>query len=217
MESASKQDTINRIEQERVSAIIRTSDQSLAREAIESAVSGGFRVVEFTLTTPGALELVSMFAKRKELLVGAGTVLSREVARQAVGAGARFLVSPIIDREVIEEATQLGVPMIPGCYTPTEMETAHRWGASLIKVFPAPAGGVSFIEAIRGPLPHLKLFPTAGFTAENFVDFLRAGCVGAGFVRPLFEPADMKTRNFDAIRQRAASIIKRRNEWVAER
>jgi 2-dehydro-3-deoxyphosphogluconate aldolase/(4S)-4-hydroxy-2-oxoglutarate aldolase len=217
MERAGKHSTIARIEQERLSAIIRTQDQTLAREAIEAAVSGGFRVVEFTLTTPGALELVSMFAKRRELLVGAGTVMTPETARQAVNAGAAFLVSPIADGEVIAEATRLDVPMIPGCYTPTEMETAHRLGASLIKVFPAPAGGVSFIEAVRAPLPHLRLFPTAGFTAENFTDFLDAGCVGVGFVRPLFDPEDLRSRNFDAIRKRAVLIMKRLSDWRATR
>ena len=128
---------------------------------------------------------------------------TREAARASVSAGARFLVSPIMDPEIITESRALDVPMIPGCYTPTEMETAHRHGATFIKVFPMPAGGPAFIEAIRAPLPHLKLFPTAGITLDNFVEFLRAGCVGAGFVRPLFEPEDLKARRFDAIRKRA--------------
>jgi Entner-Doudoroff aldolase len=215
MKPEAVQKAIDRIELECVSAIIRSHDQSVAREAIEAAVSGGFRLVEFTLTTPGALELVSMFAKRRELMVGAGTVTTPEAARQAVRAGAAFLVSPIVDGAVIAEAARLNVPMIPGCYTPTEMETAHRLGAAFIKIFPAPAGGVSFVEAVRGPLPHLKLFPTAGFTTANFTDFLCAGCAGVGFVRPLFEPEDLKSRNFDAIRKRAAEIIKRLAEWRA--
>lgn len=195
------------IQQVRVSAIIRTQDQNLAFEAMTAAVSGGFVMIEFTLTTPGALELIAQFSQQANLLVGAGTVMTTEQARLAVSAGARFLVSPITDRAIIAEASKLNVPSIPGASTPTEMETAHRLGADLIKVFPAPAGGVSFIQAILGPLPHLKLFPTAGVTPDNFRDFLRAGCAGVGFVRSLFEPADLEQRDFEAIRKRAALII----------
>ena len=202
-----KPDTLRAFKQHRVSAIIRTQDQQLANDAMRAAVDGGFRLVEFTLTTPGAFDLITDFAKENDLVVGAGTVMSIELARQAVSAGARFLVSPVVDEAVIAEAAGLGVLVIPGAATPTEMETAHRLGADLIKVFPAPAGGIGFIEAIRGPLPHLKLFPTAGVTPDNVVDYFRAGCYGAGFVRSLFEPMDLAQRNLRAIRQRAERIV----------
>ena len=212
-----RQDTAAAIEREQLSAIIRTNDQRVAGEAMRAAVDGGFRVVEFTLTTPGAMGLIAEFARRSELLVGAGTVLTVEQARRSVAAGARFLVSPICDPMIVAEAAALDAVSMPGAYTPTEMETAHRLGADFVKVFPAPAGGVSFIEAVRGPLPHLRLFPTAGITTENFVDFLNAGCAGVGFVRPLFEPADLARADFAAIRDRAASILRRLTAWKAKR
>lgn len=218
MKAASgRQAIVASIEAARVSAIIRTNDQALAQSAMEAAVRGGFRLIEFTLTTPGALELVERFAGRPELTVGAGTVLTTDQARSAVSAGAKFLVSPIADPKVIQAAAALDVPVIPGAYTPTEMETAYRLGADFIKVFPAPVGGVAFIEAIRGPLPHLKLFPTAGVTPENLPEWLNAGCVGAGFVRALFEPHDLSTGNFDAIRERAARIMRTLAEWRSSR
>lgn len=176
---------------------------------MEAAVDGGFRIIEFTLTTPGALELITRFSRRPDLTVGAGTVMTPAQARDVVAAGGRFLVSPICDPQVVAEAAALDVPSIPGAQTPTEMETAHRLGADLIKVFPAPAGGVDFIRAIRGPLPHLRLFPTAGVTPENFVEFLDAGCVGVGFVRSLFEPSELEIGNFQAIRERATYITQR--------
>jgi len=201
------------IESERVSAIIRTNDQRTAAAAIQAAVDGGFRMVEFTLTTPGAIELIQDFSRREGLLVGAGTVLTLPQARQAVEAGARFLVSPICDPVILTEAAKLDVPTIPGAFTPTEMETAHRLGADFVKVFPAPAGGVSFIDAVRAPLPHLRLFPTAGITPENFLEYLQAGCAGVGFVRSLFEPSDLAASNFSAIRDRAATVIRRLREW----
>jgi 2-dehydro-3-deoxyphosphogluconate aldolase / (4S)-4-hydroxy-2-oxoglutarate aldolase len=216
MESPTRRErAVRRIQQERISAIIRTDDQQLALNAINAAVEGGFRIVEFTLTTPGALELISTCAREDELLVGAGTVMSPEMAKWAVDAGASFLVSPIVDPAVIEAAASLDVATIPGAFTPTEMETAHRAGADFIKIFPAPYGGIEFVTAIRGPLPHLRLFPTAGVSAENITDYLSAGCAGAGFVRTLFTPQDMGDQNFAAIRQRAATIVQRVAEWRA--
>ena len=198
---------------ERVSAIIRTNDQRLAAEAMQAAVDGGFRLLEFTLTTPGAFELIAQFAKKPHVTVGAGTVLRSDQAREAVAAGATFIVSPIIDPILMEEAAALDVVCIPGAFTPTEMEMAHRRGADFIKVFPAPFGGLQFIEAVRAPLPHLPLFPTAGVDENNVIDYLNAGCAGAGFVKTLFTPRDMSERDFAAIRSRAAVITRRVSEW----
>ena len=178
-----RQQAVDAISSKRVSAIIRTKDAELAANAMQAAVDGGIRIVEFTMTTPKALQLIESFSQQPDLTVGAGTVMAKQQARDAVDAGATFLVSPIADQEILCEAANLDVACIPGAYTPTEMETAHRWGADFVKVFPAPFGGVSFIQAILGPLPHLKLFPTAGPTPDNFIDYLEAGCWGVGFVR----------------------------------
>ena len=109
------------------------------------------------------------------MLVGAGTVLTVEQARAAVNAGARFLVSPVCDPVVISEAHKLGVPAIPGTFTATEMETAHRAGADFVKLFPAPADLPSYIASILAPLPHLRIYPTNGVTVDNVLDVLRAG------------------------------------------
>ena len=207
--SAEKEHIVTEIERWRVSAILRTKDQQIARDAMNAAVRGGFRMIEFTLTTPGACELVSEFSTNTELLVGAGTVLTVEQARNAVSAGAKFLVSPICDPAVIEEAANLGAVAIPGALTPTEMMTAHRSGADFVKLFPAPADVPEYVTAVLGPLPFLRIFPTAGVTLENFNDVLAAGAKGVGFVRSLFDPADMSAQNFDAIEGRAARIIKR--------
>lgn len=204
-----KQAIVDEIGLRRVSAIIRANDEDVARDAMNAAVEGGFRMVEFTLTTPNALGLIEEFSKRPKLLVGAGTVLSETDAKQAVTAGARFLVSPIIDEEMIEAADELGVVSIPGTFTPTEMVIADRLGADLIKIFPAPADIAKFVTQIRGPLPHLKLFPTAGIDADNFISVLQAGAYGVGFVSSLFVPADLVTGNFQAIEERAVSIMNR--------
>lgn len=217
MNQESRRTVVDRMLEHRVSAIIRTQDQQLAAEAMRAAVDGGFRMVEFTLTTPGALELVRQFSADDRLVVGAGTVLTRDAARAAVAQGAKFLVSPVFDPAIVEEAARLGVGVMPGTFTPTELELAHRAGADFVKLFPAPPGGVEYILAIRAPLPHLRIFPTAGVSVDNVTDFLNAGCAGAGFVRNLFHPEDMQRRDFEAIRHRAAAITRRVATWKASK
>src|SRR5215475_8324201 len=119
---------------ERALAVIRARDTRTAAEAMEAAVHGGYRILEFTMNTPGSLELIETFARRDGLTVGAGTVLDVDQAEAAVACGARFLVSPVTDTTVLAAASRLGVPMLPGAATPTEMWRAHRAGAQTIKL-----------------------------------------------------------------------------------
>jgi 2-dehydro-3-deoxyphosphogluconate aldolase/(4S)-4-hydroxy-2-oxoglutarate aldolase len=193
----------------KISAIIRTDNQKVAEQAMRAAVAGGFRVVEFTLTTPGALNLITQFRENDDLIVGAGTVMSPTVVQEAVEAGAQFLVSPVCSVDVIQEAKKLDVVTIPGTFTATEMESAHRAGADFVKLFPAPANVAEYIRFILAPLPHLKIFPTSGVTLDNMRDVLQAGAAGTGFVRPLFNPEMIRNKNYDGIRQRAEAIVER--------
>lgn len=197
----------------KASAIVRTSTQEAARLAMDAAIRGGFRVCEFTLTVPGALGLVEAFCQRAEregLIVGAGTVLTPEDARAAVGAGARFLVSPVVDEAVIAEAGRLGVAMMPGCATPTEMLRAHRAGAGLQKLFPSLPGthGPTWVAQTLAPLPMLKIVPTSGVTVENAGAFLKAGAWAVGFVNALFDPADVAAGRWEAIEGRARAALR---------
>lgn len=199
----------------RTSAIVRAADQRVAAEAMNAAVQGGVRVVEFTLTTPGAHELIREFSKRTgltgvdgldHLVVGAGTVLTVAQAREAVEAGARFLVSPVADPDVIAAARDLGVAMMPGIHTPTEMLMAHRAGAPLLKLFPAPARGPVYLRSALAPLPFLRVVPTNGVDERNIADWLRAGAWAVGLVGPLFTAEDLEHGNFAAIEARARSM-----------
>jgi 2-dehydro-3-deoxyphosphogluconate aldolase/(4S)-4-hydroxy-2-oxoglutarate aldolase len=144
------------------SAILRTPDTDLAREAMNAAVRGGFRVIEFTLSIPDAYSLIREFSGRKGLVVGAGTVLTREEAEKSVEAGARFLVSPVLDLEIVAVASELGVAMMPGSATPTEMLKGHRAGAQLQKLFPEQGIGPLWVRQTLGPLPFLNIVPTSG-------------------------------------------------------
>ena len=192
---------------ERCSAILRTHDSGLARDAMLAALRAGFAIVEFTLTIPGALDLIDDFARREGLIVGAGTVLTAEQARQAVDAGARFLVSPVCDAEVIAACHELGVVAIPGTSTPTEMWNAHRLGAHIVKLFPAVDKDPSYVRSCLGPMPELRIFPTSGVTKDNAREYLRAGAFGLGFVAPLFDPELMAEQDFAGIEQRGRELL----------
>ncbi len=191
----------------KASAILRTSVGQAAKPAMDAAMRGGFKVIEFTLTTPGALELIGEFSKRQGIVVGAGTVLTVDDAKAAVDAGAVFLVSPVVDEAVIDAARSLGVAMMPGTHTPTEMLRAHRAGASLQKLFPAPGIGPVYVKACLGPMPFLRIVPTSGINESNAAAYLQAGAFAVGFVTRLFDPDDLAAGRFDTIEQRARSLL----------
>ncbi|HWM87850.1 MAG TPA: keto-deoxy-phosphogluconate aldolase [Kofleriaceae bacterium] len=199
-------DVILTLWRERATAILRTDDQRRAAQAMEAAVRGGFRVLEFTLTIPGALELIADFSRRPGLSVGAGTVLTVAQARAALDAGARFLVSPVVDEQVIAAAREGGAEAMPGTHTPTEMLRAHRAGAAFCKLFPAPAGGPAYVQSVLAPLPFLRIVPTNGVDAGNAAAYLEAGSFAIGMVKSLFDPADMKEGRFERVEERARAI-----------
>jgi 2-dehydro-3-deoxyphosphogluconate aldolase / (4S)-4-hydroxy-2-oxoglutarate aldolase len=191
----------------RASAILRCPSQQAAASAMEAAVRGGFRVIEFTLTIPGALDLVEQFSRRRDLVVGAGTVLTAAEARAAAERGAQFLVSPVLDTDVIAAGRALGVTFIPGCHTPTELLAAHRAGAPLQKLFPAPGNGPAFVRACLGPLPFLKIVPTQGVDASNARAWLEAGAFALGLNNALFDPGELKSGRFDRVEARARDLL----------
>jgi len=192
---------------ERATAILRTNDHQVAHDAMAAAVQGGFKVIEFTLSCPQPFDLIEKFAQQDDLLVGAGTVLRPEDARRAVEAGATFIVSPVVDEAVIETAVELGAVAMPGTHTPTEMLRAHRAGAALQKLFPAPAGGPNYVRFTLGPLPFLRIVPTNGVNAENVGQWIAAGVFAVGFVGPLFPPDVLADRNYNEVTRLACEAL----------
>ncbi len=201
-------DFVTRLGHARASAILRTDSAEAAVKAMEAALRGGFTICEFTLTIPGAFELLADFSQRHpQIVFGAGTVLTVEEAEDAVAAGAQFIVSPVTDEAVIEAASRLGVAAMPGTHTPTEMLRAYRAGAKLQKLFPAPGIGPDFVKACLGPMPFLNIVPTHGVSETNAADWLAAGAHAIGFVAPLFDPALVAAGDFDGIEQRARRLL----------
>lgn len=167
-----------------VVAIVRlNSSESLTRVA-EAIAEGGVRFIEFTMTTPGALEVLGKVTERfgDDVIFGAGTVLDAETARAAILAGARFVVAPNLNPEVITLCNRYSVPAMPGALTPTEIMQAWDLGADVVKVFPCSAFGPDYIKAVLAPLPHVKLAPVGGVELGNVAEYMRAGaaCVGVG-------------------------------------
>ena len=198
---------VERFGREKASAILRTDQQDKAALAMAAAIRGGFTVVEFTLSIPGAYDLVREFSQREGLVVGTGTVMDEVEARHSVAAGARFLVSPVVDEAVISVAAELGVACMPGTHTPTEMLRAHRAGAPLCKLFPAPGSGPAWVRSVLGPMPYLRIVPTNGVDEHNAGDWISAGAFAVGFTAPLFNPADLAAGDWDAIEARARRCL----------
>lgn len=163
-------------------AIVRLDDLSEALAIARALVEGGITTLEFTLTNHEALGAIGRV--RAELgdgaTVGAGTVLDAADARAAVLAGAQFLVSPTLEPEVIATGLEEGAPVVCGALTPTEILTAHRLGAELVKLFPARNLGAAYIKDVLAPLPNLRLVPTGGVNLENCAEFLKAGAYSVG-------------------------------------
>lgn len=193
--------------EERAVAILRASDHQLCADAMAAAVDGGFRFVEFTLTCPRPFELIEKFAGMEGVIAGAGTVLTPADVDRAVDAGARFVVSPVLDEEVVRRAVGHGVAVMPGVQTPTEMTRAHRLGACMQKLFPAPANGPAYVRATLGPLPFLRLVPTSGVTPENVAQFIAAGVFAVGFVAPVFPPDVLAARDYVEIERLAREAL----------
>jgi 2-dehydro-3-deoxyphosphogluconate aldolase/(4S)-4-hydroxy-2-oxoglutarate aldolase len=174
----------------RLVAVIRskTSDEALATAT--AAAEAGVKFVEITFSVPGALKVIESLAQRADLYVGAGTVLSPEQARSAIAAGARFVVAPSLELDLIPICHAAGVACFPGAATPTEIITAARASADLVKIFPADClGGAYFIRQMAGPFPQIRFMVSGGVSLENLNDYVEAGvtgiCLGSAYLATL--------------------------------
>jgi 2-dehydro-3-deoxyphosphogluconate aldolase/(4S)-4-hydroxy-2-oxoglutarate aldolase len=198
-------DTIARVG---VVAIIRANSSDSLLSAAEAIRDGGMTVIEVTMTTPGALDVVREATRRlgSDIVFGAGTILDPETARAAILAGAQFIVAPTLNLETIALCRRYSVPVMPGAYTPTEILTAWEAGADMVKVFPADTLGAKFIKAVKAPLPQVKLLPTGGVNADNIGDFLRAGAEAVGIGGELVSQKLLDERDFDTLTARAVRL-----------
>jgi 2-dehydro-3-deoxyphosphogluconate aldolase / (4S)-4-hydroxy-2-oxoglutarate aldolase len=202
--------------------VIRASSAEQALTAINAVCKGGISVLEVTMTVPGANKLIENVRKSMgdDVLVGAGTILDADSARQSLDSGAQFLVSPGFDEPTIAFAKSKNVLMVAGALTPTETISVWKAGADLIKIFPCSAvGGASYIKALKGPLPHIPLIPTGGVNLKTAADFIKAGSEALGIGGELILASALKAGTpqviSDLARQYLAIIQEVRNESVA--
>lgn len=189
-------------------AVVRLSSATQALAVVDALWAGGIGGIEVTLTTPGAMQVITALSRSNErgLLVGAGSVLDAEQAQRAVDAGASYLVSPVLRRDVLTVAHANDVPAMPGAFTPTEILAAHEAGADVVKVFPADALGPAFIRAVLAPMPFLRLMPTGGVTPENVAQWFAAGVVAVGLGSALVDAKLVEAGDFATITQRARAV-----------
>jgi len=190
--------------------VIRAASAKKAMAAAEAVAAGGITILEVTMTVPGALDAITQLVKNlgSEVLVGAGTVLDAQAARQCFDAGAQFMVSPGFDLGTIKAATEAGKLMMAGALTPTEVIAAWKGGADFVKVFPASAvGGASYLKALRGPLPQVPLVPTGGVNLNTAADFIRAGAAALGVGGELILPAALNSGDTAQITELAKKYL----------
>ncbi len=200
---------LRRIRAGRVVAIVRLRQEAPLIRVAEALVEGGVTALEFTLTSPGAVAAIEQCRTRfgDDILVGAGTVLDEEEARRCLDAGAQFLVSPGFDRAVVTAARDAGALALPGALTPTEIVTAWRAGADVVKVFPARAFGPRYIADLLAPLPRIPLMPTGGVDETNAADYLRAGAIGVAVGGRLVAEDAVEHADWDALTARARVLV----------
>lgn len=178
-----KAQILERIREVGVIPVVRASSAEQAIQVVEAITAGGVSLLEITMTVPGAVAVIEQLSKRfgDGAIVGAGTVLNPEKARDCVNAGARFIVSPALNLDTIRYCREQDVAIMPGALTPTEVVTAWNAGADMVKVFPAGAvGGASYLKSLKAPLPQIELVPTGGVTLATAAAFIKAGASAIG-------------------------------------
>ena len=204
-----KLEQMRRIEACGIVAIIRANSANELIDAAAAIHAGGVSVIEVTMTTPNALQVISdvSSAYGDSVLVGAGSVLDAETARAVMLAGAEFIVSPVTKADVIEICNRYSKVVIPGAFTPTEILTAWETGADYVKVFPSSGVGASYIKDVKAPLPHIPLIPTGGISAENAAEFISAGATALGVGSALVNNQLIEAGKFKSLTERAEKLV----------
>lgn len=163
----------------KIVAIVRGAKPDDVIKISEALYEGGIRLMEVTLNSENAIEVIRKLSNRmkEKMYIGAGTVLNADDTEKAINAGAQFIISPCLNMDVIATTKRMGAVSIPGAFTPTEIVNAYNSGGDIIKVFPA-SGNINYIKEVRAPLPHIPLMPTGGINLENITAFHKAGAVG---------------------------------------
>ena len=210
-----KQQTIEQIDKHKLVAILRGVKPEQLLDLLQALYDGGVRLAEITFDAKGVIpaqvtaDQIHSAAQHFEgkMLIGAGTVLTTEKAELAIAAGARFLISPNVDADVIACAVKNGVVSMPGALTPTESVDAVKLGADYVKIFPSDSLGPKYFKAICAPLSHIKFIAVGGVDEKNVADFLKAGAVGVGVGSNIINKEMLKNNDFAGITRLAKLYV----------
>lgn len=210
----SRETTLKRILDGGIVAVVRAESGAQLAGVVKALAEGGVTAAEITFTVPDAVEVIRHV--RRELgdtvVLGAGTVLDPETARAALLAGAEYIVSPVVNLDVIRLCRRYDKPVMPGAFTPTEVVSAWETGADIVKIFPADVGGPAYLKALRGPLPQIRMMPTGGVDLNTAESFLKTGACCLGVGGSLVEPKAVAAGDFARIRDLAsqyAAIVRK--------
>ncbi|GJQ62377.1 MAG: 2-dehydro-3-deoxy-phosphogluconate aldolase [Melioribacteraceae bacterium] len=195
-------------------AVVRLNSSKNYKGMAEALIEGGISLLEITLTTPDALEIIANLKKEfgDKITVGVGSVLGSDDAKKSIEAGAEFVVSPVFLAEIIKESHNHDVPAMVGAFTPTEILAAHRAGADIVKVFPADTLGQAFFKGVLAPMPFLKLMPTGGVNLNNGGEWIRAGACAVGVGSALIDKTAIENGEFGLIKDNARRVINSLNK-----
>ncbi len=203
-----KHETVAGILESGVVAVVRAESKDQGYKIIEAVKEGGIKALEITLTVPGAVDIIKELVeayKDEDVIIGAGTVLDSESARACILAGAKYIVSPCLDAEMIKLCNRYAIPVMPGVFTPKECKEALELGVDVLKVFPGNAFGPSIISAFRGPLPQGNYMPTGGVSLDNVSEWIKAGAVAVGAGSVLTKGA--KTGDYALVTETAKKFV----------
>jgi len=197
------------LSREKIIAIIRGIEASAGDATAQALADGGIVFLEVTLNTDGALGMISRFREKYEgrMRIGAGTVLDIGQAKEAVAAGAEYIISPNLDEEVVRYGVEQGLEVWPGTMSPTEMVRAYKAGASAVKVFPMGALGVNYLKEVRAPLNHIPMIGTGGVNLSNIRTVLEAGAVAVGLGGNLVDKQLVKEGKFEELTKLAQAFV----------
>jgi 2-dehydro-3-deoxyphosphogluconate aldolase/(4S)-4-hydroxy-2-oxoglutarate aldolase len=200
---------LQRILDSGVVAVLRAPSGEVLADVAEALLAGGVEAIEVTFTVPRAAQVIEQVVDRlgDKIVLGAGSVLDTETARTAILAGARYIVAPTLNLDVIRLCRRYSRLVMPGALTPTEILTAWEAGADIVKVFPSDLTGPAYLKAIHGPLPQVRLMPTGGVNLKTAAEFLRAGACALGIGGSLVDPKAIANREFSKITDLARQYV----------
>jgi len=205
----SRAETLSRLKEWVIAAVVRSDDTDKALAAAKACYDGGVRVIEITFTVPEPVETIRAVNDEfgDNILLGAGTVLGVDNAAAAIDAGAKFVVSPVTEFDVIKLCNQKDIPVMPGAMTPTEIYQAWRAGADIVKVFPASHLGPKYFKALKAPLPQIPIMPTGGVDVSTVGHWLAAGAEVLPVGGALVDKQALKEGRFDVITKNAQELM----------